>query len=229
MGMFDIKNVANVSVRPATTYLRAGIHTVKFMGVEKGDSNYSTIDFLFEDANGAVHTERLFEPQENTRKPNRFDSSKEDPSQAEQFMCKLMQIIMALNPDFHAQIVSHPDAFARLDFNGLIAAVQKGLTPKVGTEVQIKLLPSGRYVSFPGFPARIDRNGNLYLSTSFIGQDLTLSAYEKDQIDKALSAKPTDMSKKDDIDFDLKSDDVDLLGTPSTDDTTEEEDDGLPF
>lgn len=229
MGMFNVANVANVQVRPATTYLKVGIHTVKFMGVEKGDSSFSTMDFTFENAEGAVHTERLFEPESNERKPNRFDPSKEDPSQAEQFMCKLMQIIQALSPELHAHIIAHPEEFARLDFNGVIKAVQKGLASKIGTEVQIKLLPNGKYAGFPGFPARIDKNGNLYLSTSFIGQDLTLSAYEKDQIDKALNAKPTDMSKSVDNILDLNTDDVDTLLEDSSDTTTQEEEDDLPF
>lgn len=191
MGMFDVASAANVQVRKSGQYLQAGIHTVKFVGVEKNDS-YSAMDFSFENENG-THTERLFEPQSSERHPNRFNSAVEDPSQADQFMCKLMQIIQVLNPEFHAKMVADPKKYSAPNFDKLVELVKMILDSKVGTEVQIKLLPNGRYVGFPGFPARFDRNGNLYLSTSFIGQDLTLSPYEKNQIDKALTAKPTKM------------------------------------
>jgi hypothetical protein len=62
----------------------------------------------------------------------------------------------------------------------------------------------------------------LYLSTSFIGQDLTLSPYEKNQIDKALTAKPTKMETitndellgMDDELSDVKDDSDDSDGLP---------------
>jgi hypothetical protein len=120
-------------------------------------------------------------------------------------------------------MVADPKKYSAPSFDKLIELVKMILDPKIGTEVQIKLLPNGRYVGFPGFPARIDRNGNLYLSTSFIGQDLTLSPYEKNQIDKALTAKPTKMEN-------VATDE--LLGMDDelsdvTDDTDDE--DKLPF
>lgn len=196
MGMYDATSAVHAEVKPAVSYLRAGIHTVKFTGVEKGSNEaYNTIDFSFESEDGAIHNERLFEPRSAERKPNRFNSAIEDPSDAEQFMCKLMQIIGALNPDAYAKIQNGTAKFAPSDFVTLIKLVKKILDDKVGTEVQIKLLPNGRFVSFPGFPARINKDGNLYLSTSFIGQDLTLSAYEKQVIDKALAATPTNMTQ----------------------------------
>ena len=221
MGMFDVASAANVQVRKSGQYLQAGIHTVKFVGVNKNDS-YSAMDFSFENENG-THTERLFEPQSSERQPNRFNSAVEDPSQAEQFMCKLMQIIQVLNSEFHAKMVADPKKYSAPSFDKLIELVKMILEPKIGTEVQIKLLPNGRYVGFPGFPARIDRDGNLYLSTSFIGQDLTLSPYEKNQIDKALTAKPTKMET-------IATDE--LLGMDDElsdvkDDT--DDNDGLPF
>lgn len=220
MSMFNVTSgVANVQVRAAANYLRAGVHNVKFTGVNKGDNAaYTTIEFGFEDADGATHTERLFAPTSAERQQNRFNAAIEDPSQAEQFLCKLMHIISALAPDVFEKIQTGKVKFeAGDDFDLLIRMVKKILDPKVGTEVQIKLVPNGRFVGFPGFPARIDKNGNLYLSTSFIGQDLTLSAWEKAQIDKANTAKPTDMATRDTKELD----DLDTEGTS--------DDDDLPF
>lgn len=225
MGMFNAQGSVNAQVRTSATYLQAGIHNVKFMGVEKGDNAaYSTLDFAFEDENGAVHNERLFEPTSNERQPNRFNNAIEDPSQAEQFMCKLMHIIAAINPEVHSKIQNGTLKFDPVSFDALVVLVKKILDSKVGTEVQIKLVPNGRYVGFPGFPARISKNGDLYLSTAFIGQDLTLSAYEKAQIDKALQAKPTDMTKRDTSELD----DLDNL-VDNDEPKAMDGDDDLPF
>ena len=223
MGMFDVAGAANVQVRKSGQYLQAGIHTVKFVSVEKNDS-YSAIDFTFENEQG-THTERLFEPQSATRQPNRFNSAVEDPSQAEQFMCKLMQIIQVLSPENYAKMQADPKKYSAPDFDALTRMVKKLLENSIGTETQIKLLPNGRFVGFPGFPARIDKNGNLYLSTSFIGADLTLTPYEKNQIDKALTAKPTKMETI--ATDELLGMDEELSDITDTADNTE--DDGLPF
>lgn len=227
MGMYDGATAARAEVKPAASYLHAGIHNVKFTGVDKGTGEYSTMELSFEGVDegevGAIHVERMFEPKSAERVPNRFNSSIMDPSQAEQFMCKLMHVIAALNPTVHKKIQDGTAKFAPSDFDSLIKLVKKILDPVVGTEVQIKLLPNGRFCGFPGFPARINKNGDLYLSTSFIGQDLTLSAYEKAQIDKANSAKPTNMAASSDLD-EMRRDLEDGDNTPHVDD-----DDDLPF
>ena len=229
MGMYDATSAARAEVKPAASYLRAGIHNVRFTGVEKGTSEYSTIDFSFEGVDegevGALHNERMFEPKSSERMPNRFNSAITDPSQAEQFMCKLMHIIAALNPAAHKKIQDGTAKFAPSDFDTLIKLVKKILDPVVGTEVQFKLLPNGRFCGFPGFPARISKNGDLFLSTSFIGQDLTLSAYEKAQIDKANAAQPTNMANTG-SELDSMRRDIDELEEESS---SSIDDDDLPF
>lgn len=207
MGMFDANKAAKAAVR-SSEYLRAGIHDVKFTGVEKNETErFTAIEFTFTAENGAQHNARLFAPTSDERKPNRFDPNIEDPSQAEQFMCKLMHIISALDPTTYKQIQDGILSFAPSNFDNLVKLVKRILDPKVGTEVQIKLIPNNSFAAFPSYPARIDKNGDLYLTTSFIGHDLTLSAYEKQQIDKALDAKPTPIrntSELDEIQKDLE-------------------------
>ena len=63
------------------------------------------------------------------------------------------------------------------------------------------------------------------MSTSFIGADLTLTPYEKNQIDKALTAKPTKMETV--ATDELLGMDEELSDVADTTDSTE--DDGLPF
>lgn len=220
MGMFDANKAAKAAVR-SSEYLRVGIHDVKFIGVEKNETErFTSIDFTFAAENGAQHIARLFAPTSDERSANQFNPNIEDPSQAEQFMCKLMHIVSALDPDTYKQIQDGTLSFAPSNFDNLVKLVKRILDPKVGTAVQIKLVPNGSFATFPAYPARIDKNGDLYLTTSFIGHDLTLSAYEKQQIDKVLNAKPTNMRNTSELD-EIKKD----LEEGASDD----DDSDLPF
>ena len=63
------------------------------------------------------------------------------------------------------------------------------------------------------------------MSTSFIGQDLTLSAYEKAQIDKANAAQPTNMANTG-SELDSMRRDIDELEKESS---SSIDNDDLPF
>lgn len=223
MGMFDMGGVKNARV-VSNSYLRPGIHQVIFKGIQKAemaDSSVNAIELQFEAVDGSgIHNERLFEPRSSERVPNRFNPANEDPSQAEQFMVKVKQVIEALDPELGKRISENGEKFSAPDFNGFLNLLKKYLDPKVGTKTNIKLVPNGRYAGFPGFPAKCSKDGNLIITTTFIGENLVLSAYEKTQIDNALAAKPTVMSTKNELD-DLKEA---FPGVGSEDDS-----DDLPF
>lgn len=69
------------------------------------DATINAIELQFEAVDGSgIHNERLFEPRSTERVPNRFNPSNEDPSQAEQFMVKIKQVIEALDPELGKQI-----------------------------------------------------------------------------------------------------------------------------
>ena len=222
--MFDMGGVKGAKV-VSSSYLRAGIHNVVFKGVDKADipgSESAAVEFRFEAVDGSgIHNERLFEPRSAERQPNRFNSSRMDPSQAEQFMCKCKQIISALDPELGKRIDEEGEKFSAPNFDGFIKLLKKYLDPKIGTTTWIKLLPNGKYYSFPGFPAILSKDGNIIMTTKFIGEDLVLSSYEKQQIDKANAAKPTDMSSK--------TDELSDVADEFKSDTTSSIDDDLPF
>lgn len=220
MSMFNMGGVMNAKV-VSNNFLRAGIHNVIFKGIDKADG-FSAIELRFEAVDGSgVHNERIFEPRSEERTQSQYGTN---PSEAEQFMCKIKQVIDALDPELARNIESNGNKFTAPNFDGFITLLKKYLDKKVGTQVQIKLVPtSGNYVGFPGFIARLNKDGAIYMTTKVIGQDLVLTAKEKTAIEAAANAKPTDMRQRSNELDDLRDD-----FAPAKENTTEEDDD-LPF
>lgn len=222
--MYDMGAVATAQV-VENNRLKCGIHDVIFKGIEKADyqstDGTEAVDLTFEAVDGSgTHKERLFEPKSADRSTATFNNVEvTNPSQVEQFMAKIKQIISALNPEIAASIESGEKKFTAPSFDGIVKLLKKILDSKVGTKTQIKLVPNGRYAAFPGFPARISKNGDVYMSTKFIGDTLTLNSYESSAIDKANSAAPTQMSSADTTIADMQNDF----------NVSETEDDDLPF
>lgn len=204
--MFNMSGTKGVKVA-SNTFLRAGIHDVVFKGIDKSEKA-NAMELRFESEDGAVHNELLFEPRTAERTETQYGPT---PSEAEQFTCKVKQIIDALDPDLGKRIDEEGEKFDAPDFAGFIKLLKKYLDPKVGTKVQIKLIPTnnGNFVTFPAFPARVNKDGNLYMTTKFIGEALTLTTKEKSAVDASLNAKPTDMRTKSNELADLESDFMD--------------------
>lgn len=221
--MFNMGGVATAKV-VSSNFLKAGIHDVVFKGIDKADG-FNALELRFEAVDGSgVHNERLFEPRSNERKESQYGPN---PAESEQFMCKVKQIIDALDPDLAKNIENDGSKFAAADFDGFIALLKKYLDKRVGTQTQIKLVPTtGNFVGFPGFVARLSKDGALYMTTKVIGDNLTLSAKEKTAIDNAAMAKPTDMRQAVNDLADLK-DDFPVNNVDAG--PVEDDDDGLPF
>jgi hypothetical protein len=218
--MFNMGGVKDAKVSNTGNFLGAGIHTVTFRGINKAEG-FNALELHFEAVDGSgVHNERIFEPRSSERKESMYGTN---PSEAEQFLCKIKQVIEALDPELAQAIDKNGEKFAAADFDGFVALLKKYLDKSVGKQTQIKLVPTtGNYVGFPGFIASLSKDGNIYMKTKVIGDNLVLNARELKQIDEASKAKPTKMaSAMDDELSDLKED---LDSTSSKDD-----DDDLPF
>lgn len=175
-------------------FLRAGIHDVFFKGIDKADG-FNAIELRFEAVDGSgIHNERIFEPRSEERTQSQYGTN---PSEAEQFMCKIKQVIDALDPELAHKIETEGDKFTAANFDAFIVLLKKYLDKKVGVQTQIKLVPTtGNFVGFPGFIARLSKDNAIYMTTKVIGEDLVLTAKEKTAIDTAASAKPTDMRQQ---------------------------------
>ena len=184
-------------VSVASSFLPAGIHKVRFTGMNLANAGESNVvEFKFESVDGAgIHNERIFEPRSNERTTSQFG---ENPSEAEQFTLKISQIISALDPELAKKIDENGDRFQAPDFPSFVNLLKKYLDNKVGTETFIKLIPSGNYVNFPRYVASINKDGVLYINNKFIGNNLALTAKEARSIEEASRAKPTSMAEADD-------------------------------
>lgn len=221
MSMFNMGGVKAAKV-VSSNFLHAGIHNVVFKGLNKSD-NFNAMEFHFEAVDGSgVHNERIFEPRSSERTQSQFGTN---PSEAEQFMCKIKQIIDALDPELARKIEDDKDnKFTAANFDAFIVLLKKYLDKKVGVETQIKLVPTtGSYVGFPGFIARLSKDDVLYMTTKVIGTDLVLTAKEKAAIDAAANAKPTDMRRRNDELDDLRNE----FAEPAS--NVEDDDSDLPF
>lgn len=204
----------------SSNFLKAGIHKVVFKGIEMVENADAAV-VKFETPDGSqVHNERLFSPRDNERKDRNGILS---ASEFENFLAKCKLLIKALDPVLFDKIEKDGSKFAAPDFASFIKLLKKYLDQKIGTETNIKLIPTkGNYVGFPYSVTGISKDGALYINNNFIGENLMLTAYETRRIEEAASARPTDMSRNvanDDLtgisdDFDVKD---------------EDDDDGLPF
>lgn len=221
MSMFNMGSVMNAKV-VSNNFLRAGIHNVIFKGIDKAEGSISAVELRFEAVDGSgIHNERIFEPRSAERTQSQYGTN---PSEAEQFSCKIKQVISALDPELAHRIDVEGDKFAAPTFEAFIALLKKYLDSKVGTQTQIKLVPtSGNFVGFPGFIARLSKDNVLYMTTKVIGNDLVLTAKEKAAIEAAATAKPTDMRQNsgelDDLrgEFDVPEDKSDNVADESDD------------
>jgi hypothetical protein len=220
--MFDM-SVAQ-GVKEGGKFLQAGIHNAIFKGISKteiqgktGDTfNVLVMTFEVEGFGDLEH--KLFEPTSATRVESQFG---QNPSQLEQFMIANRHLLDTANPTIAKGI---DDGTVKIDapnFASFVKKMQEYTADFVGQPVQIKVLPTkSGFNQMPGFPAKISKTGKLYLSTSFIGKDLTLTPYEVSAIEKAKNATPTNMA--------AAGNDL-LAGMEADINSTDGEDGDLPF
>ena len=205
-------------VKEGGKFLQAGIHNAIFKGITKTELNgkngdtYNVLVMTFDIEGFGDFEHKLFEPTSNTRSETMYGPT---PSQLEQFMIANRHLLDTANPEIAKGIDDGSIEIDAPNFASFVKKMQEYTNDFIGKSVQIKVLPTkSGFNQMPGFPARISKNGTLYLTTKFIGNDLTLTPNEKSAIEKAQNAKPTNMSERQDLldgmnsDLDPKDDDL---------------------
>lgn len=207
MSMFDF-SVAKNANQVTSTFLRGGIHNVTYKGIEwvasQSEGNSDAFVLLFETKDGIQHRETIFDPSNISNCTQRATTQYgENPSEMENFMVKITQIINALNPEIGAKIAAG-EKIEISSFKALAKYLKENLASSVGKETQIKLIPYKGFANMPKYVASVGKDGVVRSKTKVIGEDLTLTAREKTDIENANSAQPTNMKERDkDLD-DLK-------------------------
>lgn len=205
MGMFDLS--ATTGVKESGKFLQPGIYNAKFISVELSDlhsqnknQDYKTMKLTLDIDGYGEFTHNFFEPTSAERSANTYG---ENPSQVEHFLIAVRQIVDALNPkigeDMDNDNITVNGKHVKKDglsFDQLVKLIGILTKPYEGTEVEIKLVPqSNGFAAIPGFPAKINRNGALGISTRFIGHGLVMNQSEQKKIDAAKNAQPTNMAQ----------------------------------
>ena len=118
-------------------------------------------------------------------------------------MVAVRQIVDALDPaigeaiDTDNVVVNNKKVKLKdLNFDQLVKLIDILTKPCAGKEIEIKLIPQQNgFADIPGFPAKINRNGDLGISTRFIGHNLVMNQSEQKKIDAAKNAQPTNMAQ----------------------------------
>lgn len=195
---FNFGEVANASQSTSKPVLEGNmIHTVKFLGCEARDiagvkdptKTYNVLDIKFANDNG-YFTHTVWEP-----KPDDFQDREnngiKNPSNVKAMMQLFVHLICAVNPKLGEQIKLKEKTLSAKDWNGLRQLMVKATDSGKDKEVQIKLIKNKKGESMFPYFSNYNRDGELYMSTNFIGEKLLWTTKEQQMITKAQSAPTT--------------------------------------
>lgn len=190
----------------------------------KNGNSWKRWDMTFKSPAG-IYKESIFEPNEKAAERTEVDGQNggkiELPSQIETFNCMIQQVVNTYMNDANLEKfrkLATEGKLSNIDFDSFIKILTTLLKnpkkPSADNPIQLKL--QGRnvdgkvYARLPN--ARIstqkDSLGEVWMSP-FLGKNLTLTDYERQQAKATTASKPTDMSTVDTpID---KEDDIDSL------------------
>lgn len=171
---------------------------VEFDGKKDPGQHYKTLRVRFSNADG-YYEETIFFPTPSDGEPKEYerpDGTKQKfPSNWDRIKFFMAQVMTVLNPEGYKKFCEASSKFK--DFEMMANAFIKVLEPAMGKETKLKLMgrtdESGNvHATLPKFLS-YNRDGQLYISTNFIGDRVFFSTYEEGQVQKFKNAKPTAM------------------------------------
>lgn len=189
-------------------------------GTSKSGNTWKRWEMTFKSPEG-IYKESIFEPNEKAAERTEIDGQNggkiELPSQIETFNCMIQQVVSTYMNDSNLekfQKLAKEGKLSNIDFDSFIkiisALLKNPKKPSAENPIQLKLhgrnVDGKMYARLPN--ARIstqkDSAGEVWM-TPFLGRNLTLTDYERQQAKATTASKPTDMSsvdkpKEDDID-----------------------------
>lgn len=171
---------------------------VEFDGKKDPSQHFKVLRVRFSNTDG-YYEETIFFPTPADGEPKEFKNPdgtvRKMPSNFDRTKFFMAQVMEVLNPDGYKKFCEASSKFK--DFEMMANAFIKVLEPAMGKETKLKLM--GRtdmngnvHAVLPNF-LNISKEGQLYVSTNFIGDRVFFSTYEEGQVQKFKNAKPTAM------------------------------------
>lgn len=218
--MFNINAEVAAQNESKGNFLKGGeIHKVKLSEVKaetiktkNGDSDVLRIEVVNE--KGAKYVETLFEPSSEDFQRKTSDKGKVQPSNWEQTLNKVMQYISGFRPKLFEDIRNKTVKIEAKNWDDFRKRIIKELKAAVGkTETNFKLVKNkSGYAVTPGWPAALNKEGELFTGNHFIGDDLSFSDFEIEHMKKVAQAAPSSMQStiggSEDIDLNSELDDL---------------------
>jgi len=185
-----------------------GIYTVKFKGAEKRelpnksnpDNPWKLLDFKFENESG-YYTESIFYPTEESNKRNKYErpdkSSYETPSQFENMMTLIAQIVNAVSPEGFKKLQEISPKIKSFDEMAtyIIKLTEKAIDKETNIKLVGRTLTSGERAGsvLPRSPrvVALNKQGEVFTCDNFIGENLHFSDYEEGKRNEYLNTVPT--------------------------------------
>ena len=171
---------------------------VEFDGKKDPSQHYKTLRVRFSNADG-YYEDTIFFPTPADGQPKEYESpdgtKQKFPSNWDRIKFFMAQVMTVLNPEGYKKFCEASSKFK--DFEMMANAFIKVLEPAMGKETKLKLMgrtdESGNvHATLPKFLS-YNRDGQLYISTNFIGDRVFFSTYEEGLVQKFKNAKPTAM------------------------------------
>lgn len=171
---------------------------VEFDGKKDPSQHFKVLRVRFSNTDG-YYEETIFFPTPADGEPKEYerpDGTKQKfPSNWDRIKFFMAQVMTVLNPEGYKKFCEASSKFK--DFEMMAKAFIKILEPAAGKETKLKLMgrtdESGNvHAVLPKFLS-YSREGQLYVSSNFIGDRVFFSTYEEGLVQKFKNAKPTTM------------------------------------
>lgn len=225
---FSFNEISEISSNSRKQLEGNKIHEVTFdgcelrdiQGVQDASKVFKVLDIKFSNEEG-VFTDTVWEPKDTDMQdtPNSFGGM--NPSNMKQMMFKFKHLIDAVNPELGKAMSLPKDDPNHKEFNisnwdSLRKFMVQATENNKGAKTKIKLLSRTRKnqdgterqeAQFPGFFLSYSRDGKLYMSSNFIGNNIFFTNKELNRIKNSQTAAPTTVEKEnkasEDFNFDF--------------------------
>ena len=173
------------------------IHTVLFKGceskdIEKDGITWKVLTINFENKDGKFQ-KTYFEPKDQDNQPSVLDLGEmqiTNPSNVTDMMFVFKHLIDAVNPVLSTEINEGKKQITAPNWDILRQFMVKATESGIDKETKIKLFKSKKGDAVFPRAAAFNREGEIYMRTNFIGDNIFFSKKEMEQIKKAEETKP---------------------------------------